>query len=687
MIDDCRLISYFNQQSTIQLPSCHLSVLPSCLLAVLPSCQFATKRLFTMDIHIGKSLIYILATMTCINAYAQWDREKTRYWLLIAIAFSIYGLNQFLLRARPPSNWNHFANVIFTMLLCYALVIEMTSSKFTVIFLQSIIIIALILCSILQFLLSFFPGKFDHGINGLLKLALPLWTFLMYGVLTIDLLKGKDRYLYQLLTTSSIAFSLSLIFSYLPILQLANLFGLIACLAFYFYTHYFIRRYWREIARQNIELHRECNIAMRIQERIGSTSKTALDLQGVLQTITDSALGSVSASAGAIFLRQEDGMLKAQYVNGIFPPFEEVTADVAKNPKLLVESLKSQRIAIGKGIIGEAAKLLRPILIQNALNDQRIYQAFPGTVPIRTLIATPLRIANELLGVIVVINKEGQTKIFTQNDQNLMHNIAKQAAVTIKTAQLHQNIVAENAIAQEMKQAQQIQSSILPNECPKLKSIEIAAAIQAARMVGGDYYHFFPYDNERIGIVIGDVSGKGFPAALVAMTLHTVLHEHAVDGVPTNMVLYKVNKAMLNILHTNEMIVTMVYGIWDGVTRTFTFSNAGHPRPLIVHAATKRCETVEESDIAIGIWPDISAIETSVHLAPNDIMLLSTDGIEEAVNTKHEMCGIERIKRFLGENFHLSAQALTEKLLTELKLFTRGAITHDDYTLIVLKVR
>jgi sigma-B regulation protein RsbU (phosphoserine phosphatase) len=144
---------------------------------------------------------------------------------------------------------------------------------------------------------------------------------------------------------------------------------------------------------------------------------------------------------------------------------------------------------------------------------------------------------------------------------------------------------------------------------------------------------------------------------------------------------------MLNILHTNEMIVTMIYGIWDGVTRTFTFSNAGHPKPFIVHAATKRCETVEESDIAIGIWPDISAIETSVYLAPNDIVLLFTDGVEETINTKHEMFGIERIKRFLVENFHLSAQELTEKLLTELKLFTKGAIIHDDYTLIVLKVR
>ena len=639
-----------------------------------------------MDIYIDKSLVCIFAVMTCINAYSQWDRERTKYWLLIAIAFSIYGLNQFFLSFSTPSSWNHFANVIFTMFLCYALVIEKTSSNFTEVFLKYTIIIALLIFSLLQFLLNFFPGKFDDGINVLLKIVLPLWTLLMYGILTTDWLKDKNRYLYQLVAPSSTVFAISLIFSYLTIIQPSNLFGLIACLGFYLYTHYSIRHYWRGIARQNIELHRECNIGIRIQERIGSTSRAVLDVQNVLQTITNSALWSMSASAGAIFLRQEDGTLKAQYISGIFPPLKEVTEDVAKNPKLLIESLKSQRIAIGEGIIGEAAEISKPILIQDALSDDRIYQSVPMTAPIRTLIAAPIRIAGELLGVIAVINKENDTKTFTPNDQNLMYNIARQTAVAIKTAQLHQDIVSEYIIAQEMRQAQQIQISILPDEYPKMTSIEVAAKIRTARMVGGDYYHFFPYDNERLGIAIGDVSGKGFPAALVAMTLHTILHEQAVDSVSSDTVMYNLNNSMLNTLHTNEMIVTMIYGIWNGMTKTFTFSNAGHPRPLIVHTNTKVCEEVEESSIALGIWPDLSATETSVHLAPNDVVLLFTDGVEEAINTNNEMFDIERIKQFMVDNSHLSAQKLSDKLLTELELFTENAIMHDDYTWIVLKV-
>lgn len=640
-----------------------------------------------MGIHISNLLICIFATMTCINAYAQWDRERTRYWLLIAIAFSIYGLNQFLLSVNPPSNWNHFADVIFTMFLCYALVIEITSSNFTEVLLKYIIIIALLIFSVLQFLLNFFPGRFDNVINRFLQLALPLWTLLMYGILTIDWLKSKDRYLYQLVIGASASLAISLIFSSLSILRLSNPFGLISCLAFYLYTHYFIRHYWRGIARQNIELHRGCNIGMRIQERIGSTSKTALDLQSVLRTITDSAVLSVSASAGAIFLLREERRLKAECIKGIFPPFEEVTEDIAKNPRLLIESLKSQRIVIGEGIIGEAAASSGAILIQDALSDDRIYQAVPQTAPIRTLIAAPIRIASELLGVIAVINKEDDSKAFSQNDQNLMHNIARQAAIAIKTAQLHKDIVAEQIMAQEMKQAQQIQNNILSHERPKLESIEVAAEIRPARMVGGDYYHFFPYDNERMGVAIGDVSGKGFPAALVAMTLHTILHEQAADGVSSNTVIYNLNNAMLNMLHANEMIVTLIYGVWDGMTRRLTFSNAGHPRPFVFQAETGVCETIEESDIAIGIWQDISASETSIHLARNDIILMFTDGVEEAVNVNFEMFGIERIKRFLVDNSHLSAEELSAKLLRELEQFTEGANVHDDYTFIVLKVR
>jgi len=625
--------------------------------------------------------------MICTNAYSQWDREKTRYWLLIVITFSIYGLNQFTFRAKPPSNWNHFVNVIFTMLFCYTLVVKITSFKFAKIFLRYVIIIALLIFSILQFMLNLLPGKFDNEINGVLKLFLPFWTLLMYGILTIDWFKNKDRYFYQLVTATSTLFAISLILSYFSIFQLANFSGLIACLGFYLYTHYSIRHYWRGMARKNIELRRECNIGMRIQEKISSASGTALDLQNVLRIITDSALRSLSASAGAIFLPQEDGMLKAQCVNGIFPPFEKVTKEIAKNPRLLVESFKSQKIAPGEGIIGEVAKLARPVLIKDALNDQRIYQSVPLTAPIKTLIAAPIRMGDELLGVMTVINKENSADAFTPNDGNLMYNIVRQAAVAIKTAQLHKDIVAEQIFAQEMKRAQQIQANILPHEFPKLESIEVAAEIQPARIVGGDYYHFFHHEDERMSIAIGDISGKGFPGALVSMTLHTLLHEQAVTGLSAKTVMYNLNNSMLNILRTNEMIVTMIYGIWDGLTKTFTFSNSGHPRPLIFHANTGVCEEIEDSVIAIGIWSDISPTEISVHLANDDIIFLFTDGIEEAINIDNEMFGVERIKQFIAENSHLSARELSEKLKTELERFTENAIPHDDCTWIVLKVK
>ena len=221
---------------------------------------------------------------------------------------------------------------------------------------------------------------------------------------------------------------------------------------------------------------------------------------------------------------------------------------------------------------------------------------------------------------------------------------------------------------------------------PTVARLEIAAKNRAAREVGGDFYDFFPYDDGKLGITIGDVSGKGFPAALVTMILHTTLHQLATDSDKPDEIIYALNDSLLNVLHSNEMYITMIYGIWDANERTFTFSNAGHPRPYIIRAATGDCEILEDADIAIGIWQDNpTTLLPSIVLNPNDVMLFYTDGIDEAINANNEEFGVGRIEKIISENAHLSANELSDKLVEELQNFVGKRPTRDDYTLLVLK--
>lgn len=638
-----------------------------------------------MDIHIVKLLIYVFASMTCIESYAQWDRERTRNWLLLGSAFLIYSFNTILTYNISPARWNHLANVIFTAILCYVLIREISLSQFIAFLLRYILIITAAVLFLFILLVVLFPGQFDIEINRYWRILFPLWIWSMYGILTINLLRQESvEHGYQLFLLS-IAFASSFLFAHFSHPTLSEVCGLIACLAAYSFIHHSIQKYWEGIANQNVELNKELNIMMRINERIGRAARTSLDLHSVLEMIADSALWATSASAGIIFLLQQDGTLRAECINGMFPPLEPVTEEVARNPKLLREKLISREYLFGEGIIGEAAQCSRPILVENASADQRIVQALRDTAPIQTLIAAPMRVAGELFGVIAVINKDKRTRMFTRNDQNLIHSIASQAAVAIKTARTHSDIIAERIMEMELKQARQIQVNILPSKCPTVKNLEIAAKSSAARTMSGDYYNFFEYSDNKLGIAIGDVSGKGLPAALVTMTLHTILSQQAIDGKSPQDVISYLNNAMLTILHSNEMFVTMIYGVWDGNTRTFTFSNAGHPHPYIIYANSETCEIIEDSDIALGFLPDSPTTQKSIKLQPNDLMLFFTDGIEDAINTKHEIFGIERIEQFICKNAQLSAHELIETLLQTLEQFMNGAAVHDDYTLIVLK--
>ena len=608
--------------------------------------------------------------------------------MIFTLAFFIYSINQILTYDKPVSSWNLFANALVAAMLCSSLTIDEIPIELIhkILFYSNIVILpgffALLFAAVL------FPDTYSPENVQQLNTFLLLWTLLLYGVLTLTLLIVTDvEYRYNLLIAcasfTGLHFALLLpLEGYLP-----DALAFIGCFAFYSYAHFSTQRYFERLERQNEVLRREKKVLVDIRDKIGEASSKALDLDNILQTVTTSAVWTTYASAGATFLRQEDDTLRALYVAGVFPPLANIAEEVSIHPKFLMDRLKSQRIGMGEGIIGQAASFRTSILVDDALSDKRIIQALPDSAPIRTMIAAPIQLGSQLFGVIAVINKS-ERRSFAESDEILLHSIAGQAAVEIRKSQIHKDIVLEQLREQEFEKAQQIQNGLLPQKPPLIKGLEIESKSCAAREVGGDFYDFFPYDDGKLGIAIGDVSGKGFPAALVTMILHTTLHQLATDNDKPDEILYALNNSLLNVLHSNEMYITMIYGIWDAKARTFTFSNAGHPRPYIIRATTGGCEIIEDADIALGIWPDNpTTLLPSVVLNPNDVMLFYTDGIDEAINANNEEFGVERIEKFISANAHLSAHELSDKLIEELQTFVGATPMRDDYTLLVMKAR
>ncbi len=402
---------------------------------------------------------------------------------------------------------------------------------------------------------------------------------------------------------------------------------------------------------ENIEgsrhrLGRERQVILTFLQRIGAAFTTALDLDQVLKIILESALETTEASAGAIYLyNAETKTLSPRTVLNFFPPLHVDTP--AARSEFRTEELEfemnAQSFALGEGIIGQVAKEGRARLVE----DVRAANVMLGTTTDfmrnRSMLLVPLKVRDEPLGVMTVLNK--QRGSFGLEDQFLLQALADQGALSINNAMLTMEMGKQERIRRELQIARDIQKMLLPDKCPIVKGFDIAARGSSATEVGGDYYDFFWVDDDRLGIVVADVSGKGVPAALTVAMMRSVFRTQATGNTDVRDVLSRVNSFMTGDMR-RDMFITCIYGILEISTRQFSWSRAGH-EPLLVAHDSGEVDVLKPDGFALGIIesPDFDAlleIET-VQLHSGDRVLLFTDGLTEAMNADGEEFGMERI--------------------------------------------
>lgn len=262
--------------------------------------------------------------------------------------------------------------------------------------------------------------------------------------------------------------------------------------------------------------------------------------------------------------------------------------------------------------------------------------------------------------------------------------------ITTKFKDSQKRLVRQEQLQKEMQVAKEIQQTLLPTEFPKIESYEIGAFYEAAKEVGGDYFDFVQVDNESLGIVVADVSGKGVPGSLVMTMIRTALRTEARNMKLADNVLSKVNSFVVNDMKKG-MFVTVFYVIIDAKRRRLNYASAGHNPMILYRGSSKKTYFLNPRGFPIGISlaeMDLFArsIESdSVQLKEDDILLLYTDGITEAMNRRREMFGEERLLKVIREYGHLPVQPFVEKIRNEVHSFTEGFPQNDDITLVVIK--
>ncbi len=336
-------------------------------------------------------------------------------------------------------------------------------------------------------------------------------------------------------------------------------------------------------------------------------------------------------------------------------------------------------VLTGVGIVGEAAESKQAVLAADVSKDPRYRMVNPET---RSELAVPLIYKDKVIGVLDL--EHTRRNFFTDDHQRTVTTLAAQVAIAIENARLYEEIAKqESRLDRDLSMARELQVRLLPQARPKLAHLEIAAKFSPARAIGGDLYDFVPYSQSRIAIAIGDVSGKGAPAAIYAALVSGILRSHApIEPGPAEM-LSAVNYS-LSERRIDGQFVSVIYAVWDDKERTLVVANSGLPRP--VFCRNGKTQIIEATGLPLGLFDDAEYDEFTFYAKPGDVFVFFSDGILDASNSAGDMFGRTRVERIVEKMHADSVEAIVKALFDAAADHASGVETFDDQTVVAIKV-
>lgn len=395
---------------------------------------------------------------------------------------------------------------------------------------------------------------------------------------------------------------------------------------------------------------------------VGKKISSSLDLNEVLNLIIDALQTVVPYDAAAIVLLDEDQ-----------------DAVVERTVRGYATDRDMINLKMGEGISGSAAATGKAIIVPDVSRDDRYVQHRPGT---KSEMAVPMLSGGQVIGVFNIENDRANA--YDEAAQSLLEAFASQASIAIQNARLFDDARRSRLLDRELEVAGEIQRTLLPRAVPDVPGLSLAVYSEPSREVGGDFYDFIPFSDKQLGVAVGDVVGKGIPAALTMASLYTAFHEYAnyyvylpsyVIG-HVNEVLYEVTSA--------DRFATLFYGIANMQEMTFVYCNAGHPPPLLCR---KSGETVNlyTGGLIVGSFEDASFEDGRVYLDEGDVVVLYSDGLIEKSNEDDEIFGIDRLEQAIKDCHDCPVEEIKDHVIDVWRAFVGNGRQDDDTTMIVVK--
>ncbi len=413
-------------------------------------------------------------------------------------------------------------------------------------------------------------------------------------------------------------------------------------------------RLYRQIQRESLEK----TLLLEVAKKISSS----IELEEVLNLIIDSFRQVIPYDAAGIFLTDKKGNLHPEILRGYD-----------------AEALKKADLKVGRGLIGVVAKSGKGFIFNNVLNEKRYIIARQET---RSELIAPLFWRRKIIGVLNI--ESDKENAFSESDLALLEALAGHASIAIENARLHRQLMEQQMLEREMRLAREIQKTLLPKRLPRVPGYEFSAINLPSRLVSGDLYDIARLKKGDISICIGDVSGKGAPAALMMASLYSAFKSRINENWTVNRLVSRLNRILYD--HTLPgKYATFFLGELNPEEKIFEFCNAGHNPPILI-TQTGKVQFLETGGTVLGFIKNPPYQREKISLQSGDLLFFYTDGLIEATNPKGVFFEMELLLDVLMTKHNLGAYQIRKAILKAVSNFTQKDYLDDDLTIIVVKI-
>ena len=471
------------------------------------------------------------------------------------------------------------------------------------------------------------------------------------------------------------------------------LLGLLAAsLAGWGLTAYLQSRRIRRLERSHEEIQVEETLVFDFLHGLGEAFRGTIRPQELHRLIVEGAVRILDAHGGALYVTDRTGgKLMPGFLSKGCPLLVDVPQDIlqqaAANPIALETFLRLHTLGANEGLIGRVWQTGQAVCINEFSEAPELAKLRGTAFGSVSVMVTALQYGDQDLGVLAVAN--GPTGApFSQADFVVFKSIAEQSAFALYNAIIYSMANEKKRLDHDLEIARDIQRILLPSEAPAINGFQISGINVPARQVSGDYFDYIHVDQERLGVAIADVSGKGVPASLIMAICRSVLRAEAARNPSPADVLRKVNRQLYPDIK-EDMFISMAYLVLDHQHHGVTLARAGHDAPLWYQRLSQTVTPVKSPGMVVGIDSgsvfDRLTVDFAVPLERNDCLVLYTDGVTETLNSEEDEYGVDRMMQSVRASANDGAQAIVKRIIEDVREFTGSVPQNDDITVIAIR--